>query len=728
MAVVIGALRAELSASIARFAEDMGKAADSVSKFSDRFAKLGKSMRNVGSNFSTYVTAPIVGFGGAALKVAGDFELAMNNVAAVSGATGDQLERLRQLARDMGETTQFTASQAADALGFLAMAGFRAEEAMAALPGTLQLASSAQMDLGRAADIVSNILSGYGFEVDQLARVNDVIVKSFTSANTNLEQLGEAMKYAGPIASAAGVRFEEAAAALSMMGNAGIQASMAGTSLRGAIARILNPTRGVASAMKEIGLQVQEADGSLRPLVDILRQLEPHAANAGLFMELFGQRAGPAMAALVSQGADALTELTTQLDSAAGTAERISAVQMEGFVGQMRALKSAGEGLAIALAESGLLSAMTEAVREVASWVRALAELNPEILKWTTIVLGVAAALGPLIYAIGAIVTVIGAVAPAVAMAGAAFSSLAGVVTAVKTGIGLLVLAWPTLGTVAMSVVPAIAAFASQLAFAGKVILAMITGAAAPLVLIAAAVAAAVAVWYYWDEIVPIVKALYEGVRKWLQEKLGAVLDWVGEKVDAVTGFFANMYDAVVGNSWVPDMVDGIAREFARLPDIMVKPAADATADTGDAFETLGQRAAQTFRKMFEDGKFSIDGLMDMMRQLADEMFVNPFFDAVGGAAQSAIGSGVSSLGNLFSGFFAKGGTIPAGHWGIAGEQGAEIVYGGSHGVEVIPAGAGGGMNVTFNISTPDAQSFRKSESQISAMLARAVSRGQRNF
>src|SRR5690625_4114830 len=203
----------------------------------------------------------------------------MNEVAALSGATGDELDQLRAKAREMGAATMFSASEAADAMGFLAMAGFDTNEVLEAIPGTLQLAASAQMDLGRAADIVSNILTGYGKTTEELAHVNDVLVASFTSANTNLEQLGEAMKYAGPVASSAGVQFEEAAAALSLMGNAGIQGSMAGTSLRGALSRILSPTDAAAGAMERAGLSFTDAQERILPLVDILEQLGPHAEN-----------------------------------------------------------------------------------------------------------------------------------------------------------------------------------------------------------------------------------------------------------------------------------------------------------------------------------------------------------------------------------------------------------------------------------------------------------------
>lgn len=286
---------------------------------------------------------------GGPVKLAADFETGMNRVRALTNATGEEFAMLRKQALDLGRTTQFTTKQAADAQGFLAMAGFRANAIFEAMPGTLQLASSAQIDLARAADIVTNIMTGYNKKGSELAHVNDVLVRAFTSANTDLVQLAEAMKYAGPVASAAGMKFEEASASLALMGNAGIQASMAGTGLRGAVTRMLSPTKGVQKAMKEAGLTFTDSKGRLLPLVDIIKQLEPHADDAGLMMRIFGQRAGPAMMALVNQGSAALEKLTKELEDSGGTAERVSKVQMEGFNGVLKELQSAAEGTAIAL-------------------------------------------------------------------------------------------------------------------------------------------------------------------------------------------------------------------------------------------------------------------------------------------------------------------------------------------------------------------------------------------
>lgn len=313
-----------------------------------------------------------------AVNVAGDFEKSMNQLRVVSGATGSQFDAMRKQALELGRTTQYTASQAGEAQNFLAMAGLRSNDILGAMPGTLQLAAAAQMDLGRSADIVTNILTGYGMEVDQLGRVNDVLVKAFTSANTDLSDLGVAFKYAGTVAKASGVEFEESAAALALMGNAGIQGSMAGTSLRGAISRMLSPTKAVQKAMKRAGIQFKDTHGRLLPLADIIEQLEPHAEDAGLMMDLFGQRAGPAMAGLVSQGGTAVRKLTQELSNSEGAAKRAADVQMEGWEGAKRAMWSAFEGLQIAFGNRAIkvltpfLDKMTSAFGQLTGFVESL--------------------------------------------------------------------------------------------------------------------------------------------------------------------------------------------------------------------------------------------------------------------------------------------------------------------------------------------------------------------
>lgn len=514
----------------------------------------------------------------APVNAAARFEVAMNKVAALSNASEEQMSAMNAQARELGRTTMFSASEAADAMSFLAMAGFETEQIMASLPGTLELAAAGGVELARAADIASNVLSAYGMEVKEIGRVNDVLAATFTSTNTNLDQLAEAMKYAAPVASAAGVRFEEAAAAIGLMGNAGIQGSMAGTSLRGAIARILNPTREVESAMADMGMSAEDiadalgdfegasadisgeleamgvsftnSEGRLRPLSEILRELGPHADDAGLFMRLFGQRAGPAMAALVGQGADALEELTEQLDNSGGTAARIADRQMEGFEGRMKIFRSVVEGLNIAIGNALLpaLSALAETTARLLEPVTRLAEAYPNVtaavVAAAASVIGFRVAIAGLRYlgllgkggvlslialgyntigraAIGAKVAATNMIGLQAALAGMAGQPL-GTLGRLSAGLRGMVLA-----------IPGVAKAGIALKLLGGVLAKL----AWP---ITAVVAGAMLIRRYWDRL----SAVFRGVGAAIKEQLARELEWLAEKVPWVGAAVEKLGDA----------------------------------------------------------------------------------------------------------------------------------------------------------------------------------------
>ena len=387
--------------------------------------RTGERMQRTGRTLSRRVTAPIAAMGAAVLRTAANFEQSMNRVGALTGATGDDFDRLSERAQELGRTTQFSASQAADAMGFLAMAGLETNEIYDAMPGVLDLAAAGQIELAQAADIASNVLTGMNMEVDELDHLVDVLAATTTSANVNMQQMGDSMAMVAPVAAAAGAEVEEIAAAIGLMGDAGIQGSTAGAALRMAISQLINPTGAAADVVERLGINALDAEGNLRPLDEIVGQLEDSGASAGDMMELFGQRAGPGMAALVSAGSDALSDFTGELQESAGTAEEIAERQMEGLSGALARFRSAAEGAGIAIAESGLLERASEFAELLATWFQRLAEVNPELLNAAVVVAGFAAATGPAVWAIGGMVSGFARLLPlinpyTIALAGAA--------------------------------------------------------------------------------------------------------------------------------------------------------------------------------------------------------------------------------------------------------------------------------------------------------------------
>jgi len=296
---------------------------------------------------------------GSAVKTFADFDDNMRGVAAVTGATTDEMVKMTNVAKEMGKETRYTASNAAEALRFLGMAGFEASEATTALPGVLNLAAAGALDLGSAADIATNVLSAFGLEVENLSQVNDVLVKTFTSSNVNLVEIGEAFKIVGPIAKGVGSDFEDLVGAIGALGTAGIKGTLAGTALKGTIGALLNPTAqeskllaGLTDRLGGVALQIKDSDGDFVGFQKTLEQLEQAGIRGDEALAIFGERAGPGMAALLNMGSDSLADLIEKLRNAGGVSEEIAEKMEAGIGGQLRKTVSVIESVKIALGEA----------------------------------------------------------------------------------------------------------------------------------------------------------------------------------------------------------------------------------------------------------------------------------------------------------------------------------------------------------------------------------------
>jgi TP901 family phage tail tape measure protein len=382
VATSLGTLFAKLDADTREFSVKMQKATGVLEQHSAGFAAVGVAAGAVSVTLGAFAVSSV--------RVAAEFEAAMVRVQSVSGATGAQLEALRDTAIDLAAQTKFTAREVGSGMQFMAQAGAEVEDIIGGIPAVLQLATAGAIDLGNASDIVTNILAGFGKEVDELAAVNDVLVKTITSTNVDVAQLGESFKIVGPVAKSAGVEFNEVAAAIGLLGNAGLQGSLAGTALRASIARLLSPTKQIQDTLEDLGVSVTNSSGRLLSLTNIIARLQPHADNTGAIMQIFGQRAGPAMAALIGQGAGALRGLIAELDNAGGTAQAIADKQMDTFAGQMDVIKSQVEALQIALGD-----ALLPALRVVQSGIQSVLSVMlavPQPIKQIVAFLGVLAA------------------------------------------------------------------------------------------------------------------------------------------------------------------------------------------------------------------------------------------------------------------------------------------------------------------------------------------------
>jgi TP901 family phage tail tape measure protein len=541
--------------------------------------RAGEGFGRVGHNLTMGVTLPMAALGAVGIKAGADLEQSLIMVQAITDATGKDFDRLREQAKMLGATTRYTAGQAAEGMRFLAMAGFDVEKVLASMPSTLQLAASANMDLARAADITTNIITGYRMGVEELPHANDVLVKTFTATNTTLEQLGEAFKYAGPVAKEAGLSFEETAAVIGLLGNAGIQASMAGTTLRGAITRMLDPTNEAAELMKELDINVRNTDGTLKGFPTVLREVAASGAPIGQIMALFGLRAGPGMASLLGQGVVSLEQLITKLEQSGGTAERVAGAQMKGLYGSIYELTSAAEGLAIMFLDLGVMDWLIEQAKNATGLIRSFQELDDGTKVFILTVGVLLASLGPLALIISAMIktfTVLNAtftfakfeiiqVGRSARLAAADFTLLGGGISGARLALNTFFLTSP---------------------------LAMFGLLAAAVYALWKAVRAGQEWWHVisyevgraWNW----VKKFVADAGKWLSS-LVPIMAPVVTGVQAMVKAFKWLYDKVVGHSYVPDMVAGIRTEFATLDKIMTKKATTEVEKTNRAFELLGK-------------------------------------------------------------------------------------------------------------------------------------------
>ncbi len=349
-----------------------------------------KSLRTV--NQAAKYTAVAIGLVGAAsIKVGSDFEAAMSRVKAISGATGREFALLEKTAMQLGKTTVFSASEAAEGMQYLAMAGYDATQIVDAMPGVLNAAAAGQVELGTAADITSNVLSGFGLQAEETSRVADVLTKAFTSSNTSMESLGETMKYAAPVAKAAGFSLEETAAAAGLLGDAGISGSQAGTTLRGVMLRLVNPPKQAAEALDALGVSVVGSNGKLKPLYQIVGELETatkgmtDAQKTAIIAQIAGQNAASGLLAIMDAGPDKLRAFTNELENSGGTAEKVAKDQLDNLQGDLKILGSVLESVGIKIYKSfdgplrQVVQTLTRYIEKISNTINAHEEITESL-------------------------------------------------------------------------------------------------------------------------------------------------------------------------------------------------------------------------------------------------------------------------------------------------------------------------------------------------------------
>lgn len=360
------------------------------------------------------------------------FEQQMSRVGAVArlDKQSDDFKALVAQAKELGAATSFSASEAAEGMQYLSMAGFNAQQMLASMPGMLDLAKAGAVDLGTAADIASNVLSGFGMEAGEMTRLGDVMVATFTRSNVDLQMLGNTMKYTAPIARQFGASVEDVAAMSGLLGNIGIQGEMAGTAMRALFTRLAAPPKMARDALTDLGIATQTAEGNMRPIVDILAEVAKKSENLGdakrleYFTAIAGMEAGSAMSELVGKGGTGeITKFVEILKAAQGESAQVAKAMGDNIAGDIDEFTSVVEGLNIALTETNnaplraLIQDAAGVVRGIQGWVEANPALAGTLLK-------VAAATAGLVFVGGVLATIIAGLLGPFAMARFALSAI----------------------------------------------------------------------------------------------------------------------------------------------------------------------------------------------------------------------------------------------------------------------------------------------------------------
>ncbi|MES5957584.1 phage tail tape measure protein [Bacillus fungorum] len=317
-----------------------------------------------------------------------NFEQIMSKVAAVSGASGSEMKQLQAQAKELGATTQFSATQAGEGMMYLAQAGFKTGDIMKAMPGMLDLAAAGALDLGTAADIASNIMSGFGLSADKATHTADVLALAASNSNTNVTQMGEAMKYAAGTAHTVGFSMEETSAAIMAMANSGLQGSVAGQAFATSLGRLAKPTKEMRKVMDELNLSFFDQQGKIKPLPTIIKDLEDKTGSmtnqqkSATLTTLFGAEAYKNWAALMQEGSGKLEKNTKALEKADGAAAKMAKTMTDNLKGKWDEFTSALEGLAITIftliapALGAIVIGLTKVVQWVDSTINKFVNLN----------------------------------------------------------------------------------------------------------------------------------------------------------------------------------------------------------------------------------------------------------------------------------------------------------------------------------------------------------------
>ena len=424
---------------------------DKSNSAGDRFQALGGSLKTIGSNMSKYVTLPLAGIGTASVATAATFEKSMSQVAATMGMTAEEInngsesyKKLEQAALNMGATTQFSASEASEALNYLALAGYDVEKSVETLPTVLNLAAAGGLELGYASDVMTDAMSALGLETSQAANFVDQLAKTSQKSNTSVGQLGEAILTVGGTAKVLAGGTTEMNTALGILADNGIKGAEGGTALRNVILSLSAPTDKAAKTMKELGLEVFDAQGNMRPLNEIFKDLDgtlstmTQGEQTKVLSELFNKVDLKSVNALLANSGERFDELSGYIANADGAAADMADTMNNNLSGQLTLLKSGLEGAAISIGNAlmPMIKVLVEWINNLVNWFN---NLNPGIQTAITMFGLVVASIGPVLLIVGHLCIAIGGLITFFSAGGAGAGLLSAAIGALSGPIGIAI-------------------------------------------------------------------------------------------------------------------------------------------------------------------------------------------------------------------------------------------------------------------------------------------------
>ena len=436
-----------------------------IDEIGGKMENLGNSIAGVGKTIMPISTA-VGGLGIAAVKTAADFDSAMSQVAAVSGATGDDLQSLRDKAREMGEKTKFSASEAAQAMNYMAMAGWKSKDMISGIDGIMNLAAASGEDLATTSDIVTDALTAFGLSAEDSGHFADILAAASSNANTNVSMMGETFKYCAPIAGALGFSAEDTAEAIGLMANAGIKSSQAGTALRTIMNNLAGEVKISGQAIGDVTIATTNADGSMRSLSDILADCRvafgglTESEKAQAAESLVGKNAMSGFLALMNAAPADIEKLSGAIDNCDGTAEKMAATMQDNLMGQLTILKSQLEELAISFGEM-LMPAIRNIVTKIQEFVDKLNGMDEGTREMVLKIGLLVAALGPFLVILGTTIAKIGTAMKGFVQLANGFNKLK---VAVQGGTGLFGKLGAAIGGISAPVVAVVAVIGTLVA------------------------------------------------------------------------------------------------------------------------------------------------------------------------------------------------------------------------------------------------------------------------